>query len=81
MVVEAVTKVKQHAPTWRCLTNEGNLMSCKLRSLGHSMFPDGIIIIHRLYIALFSALKQTHCAHVACGFIARIFLVSTEVVY
>ena len=25
-----------------------------------------IIIIHSFYIALFSALEQTHCAHVAC---------------
>ena len=25
-----------------------------------------IIIIHSFYIALFSALKQTHCAHVTC---------------
>ena len=24
------------------------------------------IIIHRFYTALFSALEQTHCAHVAC---------------
>ena len=32
-------------------------------------------IIHSFYIALFSALKQTHCAHVTCDsdpFIARI---------
>ena len=25
-----------------------------------------IIIIHRFYITLFSALEQTQCAHVAC---------------
>ena len=25
-----------------------------------------IIIIHSFYIALFSALEQTHCVHVAC---------------
>ena len=25
-----------------------------------------IIIIHTFYIALFFALEQTHCAHVAC---------------
>ena len=25
-----------------------------------------IVIIHSFYIALFSALEQTHCAHVAC---------------
>ena len=25
-----------------------------------------IIIIHNFYTALFSALEQTHCAHVAC---------------
>ena len=24
------------------------------------------LIIHRFYIALFSALEKTHCAHVAC---------------
>ena len=27
-----------------------------------------VIIIDRCYIALFSALQHTHCAHVACGF-------------
>ena len=26
-----------------------------------------ITIIHSFYIALVSALKQTHCAHVTCG--------------
>ena len=26
-----------------------------------------VIIIHSFYIALFSALEQTHCAHLACG--------------
>ena len=26
-----------------------------------------IIMINRFSIALFSALEQTHCAHVACG--------------
>ena len=64
----------------------------QLRSLGHSMFPDEIIIIiiiiiHSFYIALFSALKQTHCAHVACDsewvtiLLQRVLLISTEVVY
>ena len=30
------------------------------------MHTSIIIIIHSFYIALFSALEQTHCAHVAC---------------
>ena len=47
-----------------------------------------MIIIDRFCIALFSALEQTHCAHVACDFqgvivyiLYRVFLISTEVVY
>ena len=42
-----------------------------------------IIIINSFYIALFSALEQTHCAHVACDsegyLLQRVFLISTEV--
>ena len=30
------------------------------------LFSFIIIIIHSFYIALFSALEQTHCAHIAC---------------
>ena len=32
----------------------------------HGRRRSGIIIIDRFYIALFPALEQTHCAHVAC---------------
>ena len=50
-----------------------------------SRLPYYIIIIDRFYIALFSALEQTHCARVWFYmteqlFIAR-FWISTEVVY
>ena len=46
------------------------------------------IIIHRFYTAPFSAVEQTHCAHVAgdsqwvtVSFLYRVFLISPEVVY
>ena len=53
-----------------------------------------IIIIHSFYIALFSALVQTHCSHqhvilneciffsfFSFFFLLRVLLISTEVVY
>ena len=39
------------------------------------LLTANIIIIDHFYIALFSALEQTHCARM------RVFLISTEVVY
>ena len=45
-------------------------MSLSVFKAGFNYFTSlpekDIIIIHRFYIALFSALEQTHCAHVAC---------------
>ena len=34
--------------------------------LGAAMFGLLLLFLHSFYIALFSALEQTHCAHVAC---------------
>ena len=45
----------KHIPTGRCHI-----------SVSTSWGIFIIIIIHSFYIALFSALEQTHCAHVAC---------------
>ena len=58
------------------LNDLNTILKKKLRYLQHIYIHcnlQHIIIIHSSYIALFSALEQTHCAHVGSGVLIALF--------